>query len=532
MARSFACGVALLGLFGAQPRAAEAQNLLKVVDDVIVITARGSSRQQKARTHQHLAGEREIAMPAGPGSDQPRLGERGYVPQESVVAAAARPAHTYPAARARHIAAPSTERIKTPPVYGPLELPTGEDEGPPDGLTLDAAIDRLVATSYDLRTKFQELPKAQADILSAGLRNNPFLFASSDGIPYGNYSQQRPGAVNYEATIAQPIDLNQKRKIRIRVAYQAKRVLDAQYQDAVRMQIDNLYSVYADALEAREALRAARVGFDGLTALLDTTRQMVERGQLPKTDLDRASIQKYNAQTALEAAELNAAQTKRDLATMLAIPAEYTDSLKLRASLRDTAPGLPDTSELIPLALRVRPDLAAYRLGVGRARTALELARAERFDDVFLFYTPFNIANNAPMGQQTASSWSLGTLVPLPLFNRHQGNISRAQTNVNQTRIELTGAERQVVNEVQKAAAECMASHAAVERYDRDILPTAVRLRSEKYRLFTRGEEGLASYLEAQKEYNDVVRQYLETKIHHRRNTLRLNTVVGQRVLP
>ena len=89
--------------------------------------------------------------------------------------------------------------------------------------------------NYGLRTKFQEIPKAQADILSAGLRANPLVFASADGVPYGSYSPQRPGDNSYSVVLIQPIDVNQKRKVRVLVAQQAKKVLDAQYQDAVRL---------------------------------------------------------------------------------------------------------------------------------------------------------------------------------------------------------------------------------------------------------------------------------------------------------
>src|SRR5262249_54055777 len=153
-----------------------------------------------------------------------------------------------------HIAPPPSRPAQPAPLYGPVELPGGEDEGPPDGLTLDAAIDRLVHANYDLLTKFQEIPKAQADILSAGLRLNPILFASADNVPYGNYSEQRPGAASYEVTVIQPIDANQKRKDRLRLACQARRVLEAQYQDAVRVQIDNLYAAFVDVLDARTAV--------------------------------------------------------------------------------------------------------------------------------------------------------------------------------------------------------------------------------------------------------------------------------------
>lgn len=533
MTKGLAGGWLLTLMLALAPQTAVAQTLLKVVDDVIAITAKGGSKKEKARTHQHLAGAGESAMPAGPGADFPRLGERGYAPARSVISAAAgAPGQVFPGTPAPHIVAKSSRRVEAAPIYGPLDLPSREDEGPPNGLTLDAAIDRLVRTNYELRTKFQEIPKAQADILSAGLRLNPFLFASADALPYGSYSPQRPGAANYEATIAQPVDLNRKRKIRIRIARQARHVLEAQYQDAVREKIDRLYMAYVDVLEAREGLRAARTGMANLDEVVAVTRELAQKGQAPKTELNRAKIQRYNAETALSAAELALAQATRDLAAMLAIPPQHADSLALRGTLYDALDAIPDLNEMIPLALRVRPDLAAYRLGVGRARTSLQLARAERFDDVFLFYTPFNIANNAPTGGQNATSWSVGTLLPLPLYNRNQGNISRAQTNVAQTRIELAGAERHVANEVQKAAAEYAATRNVVKRYDREILATAQELRDEKHRLFTRGEEGLSAYLEAQKEYNEVVRQYLETLVRHRRNMLRLNTAVGQRITP
>ena len=88
---------------------------------------------------------------------------------------------------ARPSARPRSEAI---PVYGPLELEE-EDEGPADGLTLEAAIDRLLDASYDLAIKRQDIPKARADILTAGLRNNPLLFASASNLPYQRYSPER-----------------------------------------------------------------------------------------------------------------------------------------------------------------------------------------------------------------------------------------------------------------------------------------------------------------------------------------------------
>ncbi len=111
----------------------------------------------------------------------------------------------------------------------PRELPAIEQE-PKGGLSLDEAIELLLQRNYDLRLKFQEIPKARADVLSAGLRNNPSVFFSADGIPYGKYSQQRPGETDYELTLVQPTYVSGKRRRRIQLAEHAQRVVEAHYE--------------------------------------------------------------------------------------------------------------------------------------------------------------------------------------------------------------------------------------------------------------------------------------------------------------
>ncbi len=179
-----------------------------------------------------------------------------------------------------------------------------------------------------------------------------------------------------------------------------------------------------------------------------------------------------------------------------------------RIASRSSA-ALPCTEELIRLALQNRPDLAAYRLGVERARADVRLARAEAIDNVFLFYTPYTATDYSPLNRQSAIGWGLGVLMPLPLFSRNQGGIERAGVNVTQTRIETTKWERQVVNEVQYAATEYAFLAEAVSHFEREIVPESRGLRDEAYRRFAAAQGDLDAFLEVQKEYNDAVRHYL-----------------------
>lgn len=111
---------------------------------------------------------------------------------------------------------------------GSLAIPPGvEDIGPPDGLTLDQAIERLIRSNLDLYSKSFELPQADADLLTAGLRANPVLYTDVQNVPYGSFSTKRPGGqTQYDINVSYPLDLTHKRRARTLVAFRAKRVLE------------------------------------------------------------------------------------------------------------------------------------------------------------------------------------------------------------------------------------------------------------------------------------------------------------------
>jgi cobalt-zinc-cadmium efflux system outer membrane protein len=506
----------LAGLLSSIVRPAQAQ-IAQLADDLIILTNRLRAKEA-AQTHQHLGagpGALESLFPLQPGAPRPI----GSEPPSSMTPGQAR------------ITPPTTQLPAPTPLYGALEVPTIVDEGPPNGLTLDQAVERLVQENPDLRTRFQELSKAEADILSAGLRNNPFVFGNVGNVPYGPVNSTL-GGVTYEVTVIQAFDVNQKRKRRITVSQSARNVLECLYQDAVRLEIDNLYTSFLNVLAAREAVRQQQVGLAGLEEVVSATAKLVQSKQASPSDLDRALLQRDSAFLALQDATSALRQAREALAVLLNLPPAESECLELRGAIGGLDLTLPTLEEMVEVAQRVRPDLNAYRLGVKRAQAEVQMARADRWADVFVLYTPWQYQDNSPLGVPSATSWSLGALVTLPVFNRNQGNIARARNTVTQTLIELQGRERQVASEMQRACLEYTTTEAAVRRYQNDILPRARRIRDDKLRLFKAGTEGVLTYLNAQKDYNDVVRQYMETLVRHRRGALHLNTTLGQRLVP
>jgi cobalt-zinc-cadmium efflux system outer membrane protein len=433
------------------------------------------------------------------------------------------------------ITAPPPLPISELPLFGTLALPTGpEDEGPPDGLTLDMAIERLIHQNLDLRARFYEIPMAEADVLTASLRANPILYADGQLVPYGNYSKARPGGqTQYDLNVSYPLDLSHKRRARTTAAGWTRETLEAQYQDAVRVQIGQLYNAFVNVLAERGTVRYAEASVRGMDEFLKVTKEMLAISELrTRAELNNIKLERDAADIGLNEAREKVREAKRALGVLLNMTPAEAQLIEVRGSIRDLAPTPPSLEQLVPIALASRPDLIAYRLGIRRAESEVDLAKANRFADAYLLYQPYTFQSNAPLHLKSPTSWALGITVPLPVYNRNQGNIQRAHLNVGQTQVQLAALERLVVSEVEQAERDYSVSRATLARVERDLLPAATQGMEDTRVLYQEGERNVVDFLYARKRYNDAVKQYRDTAIRHRRSMLGLNTAVGRRLLP
>jgi cobalt-zinc-cadmium efflux system outer membrane protein len=318
----------------------------------------------------------------------------------------------------------------------------------------------------------------------------------------------------------------------MRVASRAARVIEAQYQDAVRIEINNLYVLFVDVLAARQALRYANASVTGLNELLRATRRLKEVAEGTSPAVSQIRGQLEVAEIGVEETEELLRRAKRALAAVLNIPPGEAERIEVQGVIEDFAPPPPSEEELMEIALNHRPDVVSFQLGVKLAEANHGLMRANRYSDAYLLYQPYTYQNNAPFGKQSATSWALGLTVPLPVYNRNQGNIERARLNITQSQIDLAGLRRQVATEVQQALGEYRTSGRTMRRLHDSLVPEAKRAADDKFQLFVSGELDVTAFLETQRAYNETVKQYLDTAIRHRRSMLALNTAVGRRIMP
>lgn len=193
--------------------------------------------------------------------------------------------------------------------------------------------------------------------------------------------------------------------------------------------------------------------------------------------------------------------------------------------------------EPLPLPGAAAPTAAvaaidAARLGVSRAGAELALQRANRFDDVYLFYDPITIQDNSPSGQPSARSWAMGLTFALPIFNRNQGNIARAESNIGQSQLEVSALERRALADVRLADRELRRSRDAIGQIERSILPRSRALLERHRRQFDAGDLSLDDMGSASDDLAEAAQGLRDAIVRHRRAMLDPNTAVGLRILP
>jgi outer membrane protein, heavy metal efflux system len=405
------------------------------------------------------------------------------------------------------------------PAHGEPKRPKDGGVPPDPGMSLDQAIGRLLKDNLALRAARDEIAMADADIQAAGQPPRSSLFINV-------------GVGGIRIRTARAHELVPRAGVETWVAGAAKRTTEAQYQNAVRLKIDKLYDAFVDLQEAELMVRFTKTHLRGMEALLKTTEELAALGTVRKEDAARLREHREASTITLIQAEAALEKARLALGNLLNLSDAETERLEVAVDLERMPGPAPPVEELIRKALDRRPDLRAYRLGLERARADWLKALVEPLSQVTLSSWPDRRDQVGPRQVGIAAARGMGFVVTLPAAVRNRGVLERAWINIGQTKTELAKVERDVILDVRKARLEYETERSVVERLRQEIIPAAREVRDSAFRRWQGGEIAMPEYLDAQSDFNDMVRQYHDAMIRLWRSMLTLNTAVGDRIMP
>ena len=312
-------------------------------------------------------------------------------------------------------------------------------------LTLQQAEVQFLSNNIQLLEQQYSIDSARANIITAKLYDNPvFSYANGFYQPVSkklfDFSKD-----NWEAAsqISQLIKTAGKRNKAIQVAQTGAQITEYQFYDLLRTLRftlrDDFYNMYY-------LQQSAKVYNQEIQSLQKTTaafEEQVQKGNIAQKELIRIKSQSYTLQAELASLQnlIDDVQSEFKLLIRAKADAYIIPVGNIKEELKNIISDISYQS-LVDSAYQNRYDLKIAKANIVLTQQNLKLQKALAKPDITVG------ASYDRLGSYVKNFNSIGVSIPLPLFNRNQGNIKQANAMIGSGKLQLTGMQDQLESEV------------------------------------------------------------------------------------
>lgn len=359
-------------------------------------------------------------------------------------------------------------------------------------LTMDQALETAFANNPDLAAAQWETGIAQGERQQAGLIPNPEVSWEAE--------DTRRNSRTTTVMINQPIELGGKRGARIEVASRA--------QDAAGIELERKRNVLrADVIQAfyssstaQQRLLLSRQSLELAERGLRVAQGRIKSGKSSPVEGTRAEVQLSEVRLELRRAERDEASAYQRLAQVMGAP------LPAFVSVGDpgrSMPTVPDSSLLLN-RIGETAELRLAKLQIDQREASLGLEKAQRIPDL-------TVSIGSQYNERERERVNVvGLSMPIPLFNRNQGNVLAAARRTDQARDLRNASELRLRTEIQTTLDQWMTANTEVASFNQTILPAAQSAVDTATRGFEMGKFNFLDVLDAQRTLISARTQYIQ----------------------
>jgi cobalt-zinc-cadmium efflux system outer membrane protein len=409
---------------------------------------------------------------------------------------------------------------QTPPV------PTTASAGTKP-ITLDEAIQEALAKNLDLAAERYNISVAEAREITARLRPNPVLSISGQtldllGASFNPSSPLGPNQLNIHTDF--PFERGHKREYRVALAKADLSVTELGVREMMRKVIYDVQTAFVDVQQAKENLRLAQDNLRSLENVAAINDARLGSGDLAQVEVDRSRLAALQSAATVRQLRLQLEQAKIQLQLLIGRTQRRDDFDVSGALRREVVP--ESQAELLRLALTRRPDYLAAQQSQARSRADLQLQIANGKVD---FSAGTEYTYQSAYGV-SGSTLGLYFSAPLPVFNRNQGEIARAQREIVQAGARTVALQASIAADVEKAYRQYSVSKQLLESVESQMLAKATSVRDTTEYSYKRGEASLIEYLDAQRAFNDAMQTFNDARANYARSLYLLDSASGASV--
>ena len=379
-------------------------------------------------------------------------------------------------------------------------------------------MDQFLRKNLAVEAARLEVGVAQAERIGARLRPRPGLTISAENL---RLSGETPAnrLQEYGISVAQPIELGNRRALRMEVAERTVSVSEARLMEVLRRQLFDVKRTYYESVLARVLLDIEQENRDNFEGLVKFNTVRFEEGYIAEGDLIKVRLERTKFDFAVANAELALRRAKIRLLELIG-ERDFERALRVETSNRLQVPPVDlNLAQLKETALVNRPEIKVAEAQLALAGVSIKLERSEAKGEVtpYVGYKRVGVDNTV----------LAGVTVPLPIGNRNQSGIARAEAEQKVSETNLNLVRNRTLAEVEAAYRAYEAAREQVRAYEAGLLKQADESREIQLGAYQEGATELITLIEAQKTRTEVRANYYRAIFDYYTSIFQLELATG-----
>jgi len=361
----------------------------------------------------------------------------------------------------------------------------------------------------EISVALREQEATEGARIQAGVRHNPYI--SSEIQDTRSDTQQITLQFNQE------IELGNKRESRLALADILHTKATAEL-DALKATIHaNTVNAFYEVLVAQERLALSKSSFEVANAAVNAATKRVNAGKSSPVEETKSNIAASSAKIELNQSNSQLNSARKRLSALWGNPFPVFEQAYGDV---ENIPLVPSFENLLAL-LENAPAIGIANLEVSARGGSTKLARSQSTPNITI---SAGIVHNQELGLNQAI---LGLSVPIPLFDRNQGNVQEAVSLQYKAQDELIALKTQLATKLAGEHERLSVARLSAISLREEILPGAQNAFEAANKGFNAGKFNFLDVLDAQRTLFQAKSQYIQVLLDAHQAIAEIESILG-----
>lgn len=390
---------------------------------------------------------------------------------------------------------------------------SAEVKEPTNKLTLQEAFNLALSANPELAVAQREREAIEGVKAQAVVRPNPTISTS--------IQDTRSDTRQITLQFNQEIEFGNKRDVRIEVADSIYNKATVELESKKAEVHANVVAIFYEVLVAQERLNLAKSSVEVAHLALDAAAKRVKAGKSSPVEETKSKIAESVTRIELMQANSQLTSSRKRLSAL------WGNTSPTFESAEGEVTRIPLTASLKELSAMLgnSPAIRVAKIEVNARELMTKVERSKITPNITI---SAGVVNNQELGLNQAL---LGLTVPIPLFDRNQGNLQEAVSRKYKAQDELIALESQLTTKLSGQYERLSVARQVATSLSTEILPGAESAFDAASKGFSAGKFSFLDVLDAQRTLFQAKSEYIQTLLDAHQAVAEIERILGDVIL-